>query len=97
MDILTFKKFKPELEPYIALEQGILGYHKNTQTPLIVIKIEPYQNRLSYKCKIAQFEDKEHHLCDVTYSENEVSLTDVSLGKFVEIYKKLQGEQLSLF
>lgn len=97
MDILTYRKFKVELEPYITLRQGILGYHKKTQTPLIVTSIETYQNRLDYRCKICQIENHEQNLCDVIYSEAEVDLTDITLQEFVEVYRKLVGKQLTLF
>lgn len=97
MDFTMYKTLEQDFKNYMVLQRGYLGYHKKTKTALIVFSIQRFRERLDYRCKIFQVEEKEQNLCDVIYSENEVDLTPIKLQDFIDYYNKVQGEQLSLF
>lgn len=93
----TYKQYKNLFLPYLPCEKGLFAYHLATGTVILIKSILEYKNECNYKCLVYQNEDKQTNFCDVTYSEKEISITDLSLEHFITVHNEFTGIQLELF
>lgn len=97
MNLTTYKQYKNLFLQYLPCEKGVFAYHVATGTVILIKSIVEYKKEYNYECLVYQNEDKQITFCDVTYSEKELSITDLSLEHFISVHNEFTGIQLELF